>query len=332
MSRFYKHLSLDERRKIYQWQGQQLSVNEIAKRLGRHRSTIFREIQRNSYWEEEEHKNNGYYPLCAQEFYRRRRQHQQKIETVAGLKDYIIGKIKEYWSPEQIAGYLKHIGHNGLYACHETIYRFVYSTEGKKLGLYRNLFRSRKWRARRGNRIPRELRGIPENMLIRNRPDHIDLRQEFGHWEADLMMFQKDLGKANVTTLTERKSRYTVLIKNESKHSEAVMGSIREQLTKLPKPVRRTVTFDRGSEFLFYPLLSRQLGIRSYYCDPRAPWQKGTVENTNSRIRRFLPRDTDLQQITDYQLAAVCAQINNTPRKCLNYKTPREVFYNHLNC
>jgi len=104
------------------------------------------------------------------------------------------------------------------------------------------------------------------------------------------------------------------------------MGYIRKKLAKLPKPVRKTVTFDRGSEFLFYPLLSRQLGIKSYYCDPRAPWQKGTVENTNSRIRRFLPRETDLKEITDQQLAAVCSQINNTPRKCLGYRTPEDVF------
>lgn len=249
MSRFYNHLSLDERRKIYFWREEKISVNEIARRLGRHRSTIFREIQRNTFFCEEDKTLNGYSHMNAQEFYRRRRQKQQKVETLPGLKDFIVSKIKEYWSPEQIAGYLKYIGHNGLYACHETIYRFVYGPEGKELGLYRYLFRSRKYRARRAGRIPRDLRGIPENMLIKNRPDHIDLRQEFGHWEADLIMFRKELGKANVTTLTERKSRYTVLIKNERKHSEGVMGCIREKLAKLPKPVRRTVTFDRGSEF-----------------------------------------------------------------------------------
>lgn len=127
--------------------------------------------------------------------------------------------------------------------------------------LYRYLFRSRKHRNRRGNRIPRELRGIPKDMLIRNRPDHIDLRREFGHWEADLIMFERDFGKANVTTLTERKSRYTVLIKNETRHSNTVMGSIRERLQNFAKPMRQTVTFDRGSEFLYYALLSRQLNI-----------------------------------------------------------------------
>lgn len=140
------------------------------------------------------------------------------------------------------------------------------------------------------------------------------------------ILFQKELGKANVTTLTERKSRYTVLIKNETKHSNTVMGSIRERLRQFSKPMRQTVTFDRGSEFLYYPLLSRQLNIKSYYCDPRSPWQKGTVENTNSRIRRFLPRNTDLEQISNDNLTAIADKINNTPRKCLGYRTPKEVF------
>jgi len=264
MSKFYNHLSLSERRKIYFWREEKISVNEIAKRLGRHRSTIFREIQRNTFFCEEDKTLNGYTHMNAQEFYRRRRQKQQKIESVTGLKEFIISKLKSDWSPEQIAGYLKHIADNVLYACHETTYRYVYSAEGKKLKLYRHLFRSRKHRNRRGKRNSRAFRGIPKDMLIHNRPGHIDLRQKLGHWEADLMMFERDFGKANVTTLTERKSRYTVLIKNETRHSNTVMGSIREQLKRFSKPMRQTVTFDRGSEFLYYTLLSRQLNIKSY--------------------------------------------------------------------
>lgn len=226
MSRSYNHLSLDERRQIYFWREQKMSVNEMAKRLGRHRSTIFRKIQRNTYFHEDDPFCSGYFHVNAQEFYRRRREKNQKITTMAGLREFIIQKLKSHWSPEQIAGYLKHIGHNGLYACHETIYRFIYSAEGKALKLYCYLFRSRKHRNRCASRIPRELRGIPKEMLIRNRPDHIVQRMEFGHWEADLMMFERDLGKANITTLTERKSRFTILIRNETRHSNTVMGSI----------------------------------------------------------------------------------------------------------
>ena len=131
-------------------------------------------------------------------------------------------------------------------------------------------------------------------------------------------------------TLTECKSRYTDLIKNETRHSDTVMGSIRSSLQKLPKPPRQTVTFDRGSEFLYHTLLSRQLNIQSYYCDPRSPWQKGTVENTNSRIRRFLQRDTDLEKISNDNLVIIADRMNNTPGKCLNYRTPKELFMQQL--
>ena len=330
MSRFYNHLSLDERRKIYNWMDEKVSVSEIARRLGRHRSTIFREIRRNTFFCDDDKSLSGYSHVTAQHIYVSRRRKQQKIHMVSGLKDFIVTKLKNDWSPEQIAGYLKHRTDNGLYACHETIYRFIYGEEGRQLNLYRCLFRSRKYRVRRSTRIPRHLKGVPREMRIKYRPEHIERRANYGHWEADLMIFERDLGKTNVTTLTERKSRYTVLIKNETRHSNTVMGSIRERLKKFSKPMRQTVTFDRGSEFLYYALLSRQLNIKSYYCDPRSPWQKGTVENTNSRIRRFLPRSTDLEKVSNDNLAAVADKMNNTPRKCLGYRTPKEVFYDHL--
>ena len=133
MSRFYNHLILHERRKISFWREQKVLVNEIAKRLGRHRSTIFREIRRNTFFCEEDKTLKGYFHLNAQEFYCRRRQKNQKIETMIGLKEFIIEKLKSDWSPEQIAAYLKHIADRGLYACHETIYRYIYSAEDKRL-------------------------------------------------------------------------------------------------------------------------------------------------------------------------------------------------------
>jgi IS30 family transposase len=325
MSKSYNHLGLDERRKIYFWREQKLSVGEIAKLLGRHRSTIFRELQRNTYWDEDPF-NTGYFHMNAHEFYRRRRQKNQKIQTMNGLKEFIIEKLKFAWSPEQIAGYLKHISGNDLYACHETIYRFIYSQEGKSLGLYKWTFRGRKNRTKRFKRRPRDQRGIPEDLFIKNRPDHIDKRQEIGHWEADLMIFEREHGKANITTLTERKTRYTFLIKNGTKQAQEVMGSIRRKMASIPRQYRKTVTFDRGSEFLAWPLLSKYIGVTTYYCEPRSPWQKGTVENTNGRIRRFLPRETNLNDLPPHQLEKICNQINATPRKCLGYKTPSEVF------
>lgn len=325
MGKVYQQLSLSERRKIYFWREEKKSVDEIAALLGRHRSTIYRELQRN-YFSDDDPFCSGYFHLNAQELYRRRRQRKQKFIRDHRIKDFVISKLKEFWSPEQIAGYLKNIGHDGLYACHETIYRYVYSAEGKNLELYKYTFRGRKHRARRFARRPRDQRGIPEYLLIQNRPDHIDERQEIGHWEADLMIFERVHGNVNITTLTERKTRFTFLIKNETKRPQEVMGSIREKMTSVPRQYRKTVTFDRGSEFLAWPLLSKYIGITSYYCEPRSPWQKGTVENTNGRIRRFLPRETNLNDLPPHQLEKICRQINATPRKCLGYKTPSEVF------
>lgn len=327
MGKVYQQLSLSERRKLYFWREEKKSVDEIAALLGRHRSTIYRELQRN-YFSDDDPFNCGYFHLNAQELYRRRRQQKQKFVRDPKIKDFVTMKLKEFWSPEQIAGYLKNTGHDGLYACHETIYRYIYSAEGKSLGLYQYTFRGRKHRARRFARRSRDQRGIPEYLLIQNRPDHIDERQEIGHWEADLMIFERVHGNVNITTLTERKTRFTFLIKNETKRPQEVMGSIRERLISIPREHRKTITFDRGSEFLSWPLLSKYIGVTSYYCEPRSPWQKGTVENTNGRIRRFLPRETNLNDLPPQRLEEICNRINTTPRKCLNYRTPRDVFYN----
>jgi transposase, IS30 family len=192
--------------------GRKTPVCRIAEILGRHHSTIYREIQRNTYLEEDDQKNNGYYPLCAEEFYRRRRQSLRLFRRNPELKDFIVEKLRAYWSPDQIAGYLKRLGIAGFYACMETIYRFVYSSEGRELGLYKYLFRGRKNRRRKYGRKPRDAR-IPEHHGIAFRPKSVDGREVFGHWEGDLMIFNREHGKSNLTSLIERKSRYTILAK-----------------------------------------------------------------------------------------------------------------------
>jgi IS30 family transposase len=329
MSVSYHQLDLHERRQIYLSLGAQKSVSEIARCLGRHRSTIYRELQRNTFYHED-HFNNGYFPLNAQELTRRRRSKLKKLNRMPALRDWVIGRLKECWSPDQIAGYLKHQEHPGFSISHETIYAFIYGAEGRSLNLYRYLEKAFKNRRRRFGRKPRHLRGIPQHMGIRHRPAAVDARQSFGHWEGDLMIFRREYGTANVTSLVERKSRYTVLLKNQSRKSEAVLSRIREKLTALPRHLRQSITFDRGSEFMAWPLLEKHVELGSFYCDPRSPWQKGTNENTNGRIRRFLPSDTNINEVTTCDLNAVARQINNTPRKCLGYRTPHEVFCSHL--
>jgi transposase, IS30 family len=210
------------------------------------------------------------------------------FERYPELRDFVIEKLKAYWSPDQIAGYLKRIGIAGFYICMETIYRFIYSVEGKELRLYRYLFKGRTRRRRKFGRTPRQP-SIPEHHGIAFRPEIVASRETIGHWETDLMIFNREHGKANVTSMIERKSRYTILLKNEDRRPSPVMGKIKERLATLPGELTQTMTFDRGFEFMRYSLLRKDLGMEGYFCDPQAPWQKGAVESNNNRIRRFLP-------------------------------------------
>ncbi len=329
MSKYYSQLDLNERRQLYFGLEAKKSVSEIARSLGRHRSTIYRELDRNTFYHIDSF-NTGYFHMNAQELARRRRRKLKKLVSRPVLRAYVVDRLQAAWSPDQIAGNLKRQNRPGFYVSPETIYGFVYGPEGRELNLYRFLQKSFKSRRRRFTRKPRHLRGIPENMGIKHRPLFIDAREDFGHWEGDLMIFSREHGSANITSLVERKSRYTLLLKNQSRHSEGVLSRIRDQLASLPRHSRQSITFDRGSEFLAWPLLATHVELGSYYCDPRSPWQKGTNENTNGRIRRFLPGYANINEVTARDLNAICRQVNDTPRKCLGYRTPHEVFYSHL--
>ena len=206
MSGSYHQIDLHERRQIYLALNANKSVPEIARYLGRHRSTIYRELQRNTFYHED-HFNNGYFHMNAQELARRRRSKLGKLASIPALKDWVVGKLKMLWTPEQIAGDLKRQGIAGFRVSHETIYSFIYGAEGRSLNLYRCLEKAFKNRRRRFIRKTRHLRGIPRNMGIRQRPALIETRQTFGHWEGDLINFSTKHGQSNVTTLVERKSR-----------------------------------------------------------------------------------------------------------------------------
>jgi IS30 family transposase len=184
--------------------------------------------------------------------------------------------------------------------------------------------RARRSRRQRYARKPRGVH-IPLANTISERPPEIGERTSIRHWQGELLAFRKEFGKANLTSLVERRSRYTVLNRNPSRHSAGVMAGIDRHLRPLPPALRRSVTFDRGTEFAAFAVLKTQLDITSYFCKPSAPWQKGSVENSNGRIRRFLPLDTDIVLTSDQELQAIVDRLNQTPRKCLDYQTPHEV-------
>ena len=141
------------------------------------------------------------------------------------------------------------------------------------------------------------------------------------------MMFQRDKSTSNISTLIERKSRFTILLKNRSRHAQVVMSGIREALLlSVPYSGRKTITFDRGSEFMAHTMLVEYLNVKSYYCEPQSPWQKGTVENINGRLRKFISRSANVNLLTDQDLSKSSHIINNTPCKCLNYRTPQKIF------
>ena len=155
-------------------------------------------------------------------------------------------------------------------------------------------------------------------------------RRRRRRWEGDLIIFKREHGKRNLTSLVERKTRFQVLLSNADRKSADVMTKIIERLGPLPANGRQTVTFDRGTEFMAWRMLHQNSGMKTYFCDTASPWQKGSVENSNGRVRRYLPLETDLAQLSSTELMAVTDVMNATPRKWLGFQTPKEAFESHL--
>ena len=188
----------------------------------------------------------------------------------------------------------------------------------------------RKKRRVRGLRRHRRNQAFPPENSIANRPAQINDREEFGHWEVDLIHFRKVFGKRNMTSAIERVTRYAVLIPNEDRQSEPVINGIVDTLLSLPIEARKSFTFDRGTEFAAWRSLCSAAGGDAWFCDPSAPWQKGAVENSNRRIRRYLPSDFNPSTLLPSDLRGVLAKLNATPRKCLGFRTPSEALRDQL--
>ncbi|KQW26328.1 transposase [Rhizobium sp. Root274] len=328
MERTYSHIDLDERRKIARWRTAGLSVEVIAEKLGRHRSTIFREIKRNMFVDKAVPDLSGYYCVTAHDMACERRAKLRKLVRFSNVRQSVIDRIKHGWSPQQIAGRMR-LERHPISVSHETIYKFAYSADGHAIKLWRHLPEHRARRRPRHARRKHGQRFSPELNILR-RPDAVADRQQFGHWECDLIQFRKKFGKANVTSLVERVSRFAIFLRNNDRQSRPVMNGLVQALQALPHLARRSITFDRGTEFTDWPYLQASIGTQTWFCDPQSPWQKGTVENTNRRARKWLSREVDPLSVTDAELIAICNQLNETPRKCLGYRTPAEVFRKKL--
>jgi IS30 family transposase len=312
----YVHLSADERMRIYEWQRAGLSQAEMARRLARDRASISRELRRNAV-------PAGYLPDLAQRRYQARRQHCRRRSRLENrrLRQTIILLLERGLSPEQISGRLR-TEQGGTVINHETIYRFVYeSPVGRQEKLYQYLRRGKKKRTRRQGRRA-HTSPIAQRLFIDARPLAATQRTEIGHWESDSLLFSQDQA---LNVLVDRLSRFTVVTRLRSKTARDTGHALVARLAQLP---HSSVTADNGSENADHIMVSRALAIPFYFCHPYHSWEKGTVENTNGLIRRYLPRGTDLNRVDQDELDAIAAELNHRPRKCLGFHTPYEVLFN----
>ena len=315
----YSHLTLGERCCLCGLMEMGLSCSEIARRLGRHRATIHREIRRNRCVD-------GYRPDSADRRAWARKLRGSRIGRSIRLRTYVGDRLAMGWSPEQIAGRMELEGTEYILSV-ESIYRHAYSPAGRRAGLPRLLAQRKPKRGRRRRNGQREP-AIPNRTPIHQRPTKAHLRSQFGHWEGDLMHFrrQRDI----LLTLQERKSRLTLARRLSGKDASVAAKTTAEELTGLPASARRTITYDNGGEFARHEDVTEKIGLRAYFCDPHSPWQRGGIENANGRLRRDLPRNTSLDGYTDADITDVVWNLNSTPRKCLAYQTPIEVFAANL--
>lgn len=327
MGNSYQHLSLSERIELYRLREEGQSWRTIATRLGRSPATLSREWRRNSRptktW------TGGYRPERAHELAERRRHWDGrfKLARLPVLRTFVRTQLLAGWSPEQIAGFLRRTG-GGHTVSHEAIYRFIYYRSAQKDYWHRLLPRHKSRRGRLGMQGGSPVTHIRARIPIQARPLAANTRRHPGHWEADLMLFAR-YGQALLIT-HERCSRVLLTTRQPNKALRPVARQLLRQFSALPPPLRQTLTLDNGTEFALHYRLNQNLGMATYFCDPHAPWQKGGIENAIGRLRRRLPRKTDLATLTPTQLDALTAAYNSTPRKCLGFRTPAEVFCQHL--
>ena len=296
------------------------SLGEIAKALGRSKSTVSREIKRNSSPEYRlylSHRAHGRAELRKTQANTHQRLKNERIEA------YVRSMLKDGWSPELIAG---RIGFDqpGLSISHEAVYQFIYhpDTEGRQ-ELIQCLRRAHRKRRNKGIGRKERKTKIPNRVPIDQRPPSVETRIRFGHWEGDSLVSRKSLVALN--SLVERKSRYLMLTKLDTKTAEATCNAIVERLKDLPARGRRTLTLDNGTENAKHEEVTSTIGIKCYFARPYASWQRGTNEHVNGLIRWYLPKGTDFSKISAEQIARIEFLINNRPRKCLGFKKPIEV-------
>ncbi|MES9897701.1 MAG: IS30 family transposase [Sedimenticola sp.] len=316
-------LSLAEREEISRGIATGQSLRAIATSLNRAPSTISREINRNSGLKK--------YRASQADKAAWDRAHRPKICKLAQnrpLARTVASKLQLEWSPQQIAGWLKHTypEDENSQVSHETIYRtlFIQARGALKKELLRHLRRTRVMRRSRHHTQKTPDHGqITDAISISERPASVEDRAVPGHWEGDLIMGSKN---SQIATLVERNTRYVLLAKVDGKDSTTVVDALIKQAHKLPRELYKSLTWDRGSEMAQHKRFTLATDIKVFFCDPQNPWQRGSNENTNGLLRQYFPKGTNLSVHSQAKLNAAARRLNERPRKTLNYETPAKRF------
>lgn len=322
MERSYAQLSLEDRCEIASRRKAGQSIRKIAASMDRAPSTIARELKRNA------GRKIGYKPAYAHEQTRARRWTGSKLVRKPDLQAFVLERLARGHSPEQIAGRIK-LDNAKDRISHETIYRFIYAQIARTKDYSWRLFlpRAKSKRGCRGRKGGSPASFIQARVSVHERdPAALDRKQP-GHWEADLLGFAKH--GQYILTLHERTSRVLLANRTKNKTAQPIAEHLQDWLHLLPEDLRKTLTFDNGTEFASHRRL-HDIGLETYFCDSHAPWQKGGIENAHGRLRRYLPRKTNLDTITPNHLNRLLRAYNSTPRKCLGFRTPAEVFCQQL--
>ena len=317
------HLTLEEREEIRVGLSAKVSIRAIAQMLNRSPSTISREINRN--------RGRRWYKAVDADRRAWRKAKRPKLCALASnvkLREIVIQKLELKWSPVQVSGWLKIIfpRQRKMHISHESIYKTIYVRSRKTLhhSLAGHLRRAHKMRQSKHHSRSGE-RGtinIVNGVSIHQRPKSIEKRKTIGHWEGDLVTGS---GNTHIATLVDRKTRFTLILKLKGKDSSSVNNALVTAFNKLPPPMKKSLTWDRGMELAKHADFTKKTSIPVFFCDPQCPWQRGTNENTNSLIRQYFPKKTCLAQHSQKKLDEVATQLNERPRKVLKFKTPKEM-------
>ena len=308
----YKHLSQIERYQIHSLMKAQHSITQIADLLGRHKSTISRELRRNAGF-------RGYRPKQACELAFIRSQSSRNANTLAPwVKEQAHALLGLQWSPEQIAGKLA--------VSHETLYQHVYADKSQGGKLWKNLRCQKQNRKRYAS--GRDRRGqIPNRRPLSERPAHVEGRKQVGHWECDTVIGANH--KQAIVTVVERKSGYALITKVSNKTADLVGAAIISMLKPFEARVK-TLTYDNGKEFSGHAKIDAALSSTGYFARPFASWERGTNENFNGLLRQYVPKKRQMANITHEEIKMIENRLNNRPRKRLGFRTPAEVFHQSL--